>query len=330
MKHFKFYLGLFWLFILLIGCNQDVFINDFRTDVSEVQLESDNDELTLKFKNGDWELDGIINHSLKGYISPVYFQQYNEQGVVTEKFEAISLYTLGRLELIHPLVELDMERTNSSELKIHVKENLLPDCNLELFFRHKEVYDLSQTITVRIAPAHYKLKDISYRLNSWRVEHRENTHTLTTIFQNSNSPITYTAYPWKDEIRKVQFRELRYQSNSSSVLEIFNPYYLFTEPFEVLIPSQSEDEFRFELKNDRALLNGNWQYLSLPNAKQKQEVTVTKSGRNIITKHVKYEANIHDCEILLENVKTGKERVFYGAIYQEQPDQISIHIKNTN
>lgn len=327
MKYFKFYLGLFWLFSLLIGCNQDVFINDFRTDISEVQLESDDDELILKFKNGDWELDGILSHSLKGYINSVYFQLYNEEGLATEKHKAISLYTLGRLELRHSLVELDIERQTSNELKIHVKENLLPDCKLELIFRHKEVYELYQTITIQIASARYKVKDISYRLNSFGVQEREERRNLITILHNSNSPNTYTVYPWSDEVKKVQFMELRHEPDSSIMLEMFNPYYLLDEPFEVIIPTRSANGFGFELKNDKALFNGELQYFTLPNAEQKQEIEITKTGTSVIMKHVKYKATFHGCNICLQNIKTGKERIFQGSLYQELPDQISINTK---
>ena len=330
MKYLRLYPGLLWLFCLLAGCNQEVFIDDFRTDVNEVQLGGDNDELTLKFKNGDWELYGFLSHSLKGSISSIYFQSHNKEGVTTDQYGSIGLSDLGELELIHPLIELDIERLTHNELKIRVKENLLPDCRLELTFMHKEVSELSQTITVCIASARYKVKDISYRLDSYGVQRREERRNLITVFQDSNSPTTYTVYPWSGEVRIVQFMELGYQPDSSITLERFNPYYLLDEPFEVIIPTRSANGFGFELKNDKALFNGELQYFTLPKAEQKEKVQITKLGMSVIMKHVKYQATFNDCNVCLQNIKTGKERLFRGSLYQELPNQISIYTDKAN
>lgn len=319
-------LCLFFLAALWVGCNSDVFIDDFRTDVSELQLEADASEKVLSFRHNDWVLTGELRHSLTGSsLSPLWFEvtEASDDKGYQESF--FSLSSAGTVVLNHPLIQLEMERYDNGKLKIQVIENLLPDCRLKLHLHHKDAFDEVQEIVVNIDCARYVLESSAMTLNSWGVVHREENSVLMEVVLNSDKPTPLFFYPWKDERRKVWFRDFSMAEESGSSREYFNPCYLLSSPVEVEIPTLDSRGIFFEFVGDRAPLQTTAYPLPLPNADQELKITVDQAGTTLIKREALYITYIHDTQLTFRNVKTNKLRNFHTKLCQELPDSIRIY-----
>ena len=181
----KGWLRYLWIWIVagwLTGCNQDLFVDDFRNEVKQVQLESDEDEVTIRFQTDNWIIaGGGLFHSLTGQFDSFSFLQYNEQGVNIGKQGDPYLDIHGSLALRHSLIELYIEHLNSGELKIRVTENLLPGCTLSLVLADKDFPEIEQCIRIQLQTARYELEDITYTLNTWEVNKKRMTRRFIRL-----------------------------------------------------------------------------------------------------------------------------------------------------
>ncbi|EJX10694.1 hypothetical protein EVA_00677 [gut metagenome] len=309
----------------LTGCNQGVFIDDFRSEVEQVQLESDEDEVTLCFQTDDWTVEGgELSHSLKGQFSSFFFQQYNDQGEHIGTQESPSLDMHGSLSLHHPLIELYIEHLRSGELTVRVVENLLPECTLFLVLADKEMPEIQQFIRIQLQTAKYELEGITYTLNTWGEERKDGDRVLLSVTNNADTPTTITLYPWKEEHKQVRFRRVYLVTGGQGTLEKFDPFYLLEHPVEVEIPTFRKG-FGFEMKGEKALLTGDWQQQDLPKADEERKVTVAQGEKIKIRKKVHYEAYDNDCVFRFRNVKTHKVREFSASFYQQLPTDIQVY-----
>lgn len=325
MKDWVRYLCMGVLVAWLTGCNQGVFIDDFRSEVEQVQLESDEDEVTLRFQTDDWAVKGgELSHSLTGQFSPFFFQQYNEQGEHIGTQESPSLDMHGSLLLRHPLIELSIEHLHSGELTVRVVENLLPDCTLFLVLADKEIPEIQQFIRIQLQTAKYELEDITYTLDIWGRDREDDDRVLQSVTNNTDTPATLVLYPWKEERKQVRFQRVYLVSDGQVTLEKFDPFYLLEYPVEVEIPTFRKG-FGFEMKGEKALLTGDWQQQNLPNADEERKVTVAQGEKIKIRKKVHYEAYDNDCVFRFRNVKTHKIRKFNASFYQKLPTEIQIY-----
>lgn len=318
-------LGLIWAwFGLLMSCNSEAFVKDFRTDVEEVHLSGTDDAITLNFDHGKWILIGTLSHGLPIGTSSFSFRIYDAAGVNVGKSSDIKLTGQGRAELRTELIQLDVERPNDTGLKIKVLENLLPDCKLFLTLQHKEVNSLTQHILVSLDPAHYEMDQIVYNLNSWGVEKREEQRAVASVIMPSEKAYHFTCYPYKTEYRNVWFSGFFLWKEGQTSYEQFSPLHLFDTAVEVEIPTLRPNGFGFEMKGDKALLTDEPQSFVLPNADQRDSVVVQGPGTFVVYKQVDYQKTINDCEIHVHNRDNGKKRVFWGILEQETPLRLSI------
>ena len=326
MKSWLRYLCMLTVAGWLTGCNQDLFVDDFRNEVKQVQLESDEDEVTIRFQTDNWIIaGGELSHSLTGQFDSFSFLQYNEQGVNIGKQGDPYLDIHGILALRHSLIELYIEHLNSGELKIRVTENLLPDCTLSLVLADKDFPEIEQCIRIQLQTARYELEDITYTLNTWGGEQEEDDQTLHSVTNNTHAPTTITLYPWKEEYKWVQFKNIFLRLDGTSTMEMFDPSYLLEHPVEVKIPTFRADGFGFEMKGEKAWLTGDLQRQKLPNADEERKVTVAEGEKILIHKKVHYEAYDNDCVFRIRNVKTHKSREFNASFYQKLPTEIQIY-----
>ena len=324
----KGWLRYLWIWIVagwLTGCNQDLFVDDFRNEVKQVQLESDEDEVTIRFQTDNWIIaGGGLFHSLTGQFDSFSFLQYNEQGVNIGKQGDPYLDIHGSLALRHSLIELYIEHLNSGELKIRVTENLLPGCTLSLVLADKDFPEIEQCIRIQLQTAKYELEDITYTLDIWGGDREDDDRVLQSVTNNTDTPATLVLYPWKEERKQVRFQLVYLVSDGQVTLEKFDPFYLLEYPVEVEIPTFRKG-FGFEMKGEKALLTGDWQQQNLPNADEERKVTVAQGEKIKIRKKVHYEAYDNDCVFRFRNVKTHKIRKFNASFYQKLPTDIQVY-----
>lgn len=326
MRNIRLYLVCLGLMVLSAGCNDGLFIEDYRTDVRQLRMEGTDAEATLRFKNNNWLMEGRVVHALSNNLSFVYNIK-EETGNYTSGVFSVS--SAGRLTLRHPLIDMDIEASGAGELKIRVLENLLPGCKIQLRFTEKHSYGLEQLITVDVAPARYTVDEVKYTLNTWTEHRKEETKELMKV--DTDQQLKVKVFPFKEEYRKVQFINMYYYSDAMGYGILFNPYHLFDEREEVGTPTIDAHGWQFEMKGDKAPFNVELQRFPLSNADREEVVEITESGTTVIKKYVKYVGRELDCTVHAHNIQTGKKRVFSGSFHYEQPEDIRIYKeKQTN
>ena len=190
------------IFLVLYGCNDDVFVDDFRISDSEFTLDGNGDAVTIRFASSNWDLvwmytyDSDFTHQ---------YEVYDADDNLIMKNQDVYLKGLGKIVCNEKLTDFIIQRSNPKELKITVGENVRND-----YFRFMLVvsndYE-SQEIYVEITPSdRYVFDHITYSLNAysheWRLEE-------TKSFIQSNYwdiPYPCLLFPYKDAHHEVVFK----------------------------------------------------------------------------------------------------------------------------
>ena len=152
----------------LYSCNDDVFVDDFRTSDTEFTLDGNGDEVTIRFASSNWDLvwmytyDSDFTHQ---------YEVYDADDNLIMRNQDAYLKGLGKIVCNEKLTDFIIQRSNPKELKITVGENVRND-----YFRFMLVvsneYE-SQEIYVQITPSdRYVFDHITYSLNAYRYEEK--------------------------------------------------------------------------------------------------------------------------------------------------------------
>ena len=152
-----------FIFLVLYGCNDDVFVDDFRTSDTEFTLDGNGDEVTIRFASSNWDLvwmytyDSDFTHQ---------YEVYDADDNLIMRNQDAYLKGLGKIVCNEKLTDFIIQRSNPKELKITVGENVRND-----YFRFMLVvsneYE-SQEIYVQITPSdRYVFDHITYSLNAY-------------------------------------------------------------------------------------------------------------------------------------------------------------------
>lgn len=186
----------------LYSCNDDVFVDDFRTSDTEFTLDGNGDEVTIRFASSNWDLvwmytyDSDFTHQ---------YEVYDADDNLIMRNQDVYLKGLGKIVCNEKLTDFIIQRSNPKELKITVGENVRND-----YFRFMLVvsneYE-SQEIYVQITPSdRYVFDHITYSLNGysheWRLE-----ETMSFIQSNNlGTPSPCLLFPYKDAHHEVVFK----------------------------------------------------------------------------------------------------------------------------
>ena len=176
----------------LYSCNDDVFVDDFRTSDTEFTLDGNGDEVTIRFASSNWDLvwmytyDSDFTHQ---------YEVYDADDNLIMRNQDVYLKGLGKIVCNEKLTDFIIQRSNPKELKITVGENVRND-----YFRFMLVvsneYE-SQEIYVQITPSdRYVFDHITYSLNGysheWRLE-----ETMSFIQSNNlGTPSPCLLFPY--------------------------------------------------------------------------------------------------------------------------------------
>ena len=171
----------------LYSCNDDVFVDDFRTSDTEFTLDGNGDEVTIRFASSNWDLvwmytyDSDFTHQ---------YEVYDADDNLIMRNQDAYLKGLGKIVCNEKLTDFIIQRSNPKELKITVGENVRND-----YFRFMLVvsneYE-SQEIYVQITPSdRYVFAHITYSLNAYYSERKieEEVNIVRSNFENTPSPL---------------------------------------------------------------------------------------------------------------------------------------------
>ena len=219
--------------LILLGfysCNDDVFVDDFRTSDTEFTLDGNGDEVTIRFASSNWDLvwmytyDSDFTHQ---------YEVYDADDNLIMRNQDVYLKGLGKIVCNEKLTDFIIQRSNPKELKITVGENVRND-----YFRFMLVvsneYE-SQEIYVQITPSdRYVFAHITYSLNAYYSERKieEEVNIVRSNFENTPSPLHLIVQGIR---HKVTFR-----SDTSEAFQLLEQEFPFPDIYrDIFIPANT-------------------------------------------------------------------------------------------
>ncbi len=284
----------------LYSCNDDVFVDDFRTSDTEFTLDGNGDEVTIRFASSNWDLvwmytyDSDFTHQ---------YEVYDADDNLIMRNQDAYLKGLGKIVCNEKLTDFIIQRSNPKELKITVGENVRND-----YFRFMLVvsneYE-SQEIYVQITPSdRYVFAHITYSLNAYYSERKieEEVNIVRSNFENTPSPLHLIVQGIR---HKVTFR-----SDTSEAFQLLGDGNLTVE-----IPS---------IENGSLVMNGvQAQYTSMeqefPFPDIYRDIFIPANTTQHITLMQEYEWFETEYTLYAIHPKTKKQRVITGMFQSTIP-----------
>ena len=299
--------------LILLGfysCNDDVFVDDFRTSDTEFTLDGNGDEVTIRFASSNWDLvwmytyDSDFTHQ---------YEVYDADDNLIMRNQDVYLKGLGKIVCNEKLTDFIIQRSNPKELKITVGENVRND-----YFRFMLVvsneYE-SQEIYVQITPSdRYVFAHITYSLNAYYSERKieEEVNIVRSNFENTPSPLHLIVQGIR---HKVTFR-----SDTSEAFQLLGDGNLTVE-----IPSIKSRYL--EMNGKKAQYISTKQSFPYHNTEQK-EILIPPSTIQRITLMLEYERFETQYTLYAFHPKTKKQRIITGMLQSKMP--VDYHIKREN
>lgn len=174
--------------LLLCGCNNDIFVEDFAPDVRQLTLDGAGDTGSLTFKSGHWDILGIGDN---------YGDHLQNVEVIPDGGTAGNGKELegdGRISVNNTMLGLTVERRGAA-VTVNVKYALgNEDFTLSLWARDSK-NDISQVIEITINPVSdgFELIDIVYdsNLDMWTQYGDPYWRDILTVSNNGDTPIEW-------------------------------------------------------------------------------------------------------------------------------------------
>lgn len=294
------------ILIFLYSCNNDVFIDDFRTSNCNINLDGNGDDVTVPFASSNWNLMGIFPETNSAAHQ---YEIYDADGNLIKKDRDVYLKGLGKVVCNEKLNHFIIQRSNPKELKIIVDENLNHDIfNLRLVVGNENE---SQDIYVTITPSdRYVLDHITYSLTDYFHEKRLEEIYSITIQNNSNDSITFHVKPFNNVYHKVTFKN-------------DNPEdWLIVKENDLNIEIPSFENERLAMKGLQAHYTHNTQSLALPFPNTKEvKISIPPNTTQKTTLFADYEYFETKYTLYVVNPKNGKKRTLTGTLQSMMPTE---------
>ena len=295
----------------LYSCNDDVFVDDFRTSDTEFTLDGNGDEVTIRFASSNWDLvwmytyDSDFTHQ---------YEVYDADDNLIMRNQDAYLKGLGKIVCNEKLTDFIIQRSNPKELKITVGENVRND-----YFRFMLVvsneYE-SQEIYVQITPSdRYVFDHITYSLDMY--SYGKVIETQKSFVQSNywDIPYPYLLSPYEDVQHEVIFTS--YMPEAFQLLGESN--------LTVEIPSIKSRYL--EMNGKKAQYISTKQSFPYHNTEQK-EILIPPSTIQRITLMLEYERFETQYTLYAFHPKTKKQRIITGMLQSKMP--VDYHIKREN
>lgn len=109
------------IFLVQYGCNDDVFVDDFRSSDSEFTLDGNGDDVTIRFASSNWDLMWMYTYDSEFSCQ---YEIYDADNRLIMREQNAYLKGLGKIVCNEKLTDFVIERSDPKELKITVGENV--------------------------------------------------------------------------------------------------------------------------------------------------------------------------------------------------------------
>ncbi|WP_308763528.1 hypothetical protein [uncultured Bacteroides sp.] len=196
------------LMSVFAGCNSEVFIDEFLTDVPTVSLSETENEVTVRFDTDNWSIIDI--NYLRSDVSVFATDLEGENGK-SLPFEE------GETGIVHcrnTFLDFQVEKRNGRELHLIAGENLY-DRPFEAAIRVGNRYE-EKMIQVSFAPTRkYQVDSVAYDWSQFSFYDNmlEPVDEMVVNTLNSTQPVTVCFYPYRNSARTVEFSMLGSSGN---------------------------------------------------------------------------------------------------------------------
>ena len=300
--------------ISIIGCNGDVFVEDFLPGGHEEITLSESDNIKeINFKSDNWNLYTVVCE--KDYL---FANAYTLDGELTHL--PFDEKELGTVHYTSDYIDFYVEKVSGNKLKVTLNENLHNE-NAELLIivgnEYKEEY-----IKMVLAPtSKYQIDSVVYDWGKFEIYEGNLKEMENLIVYNkfSSSPVTIKVYPFRKSTHEISF----YDPTLPWDKEVFSRLFGIPLP-EIIIP---------DIVDSKPVLNETKVTFGIRDQQLKTDldnelfVDVTIDGFDNRKISVFNLVRIYTVpySIYLSNTKTGKRRSFTGELHSEEPIDYLIH-----
>ena len=300
--------------ISIIGCNGDVFVEDFLPGGHEEITLSESDNIKeINFKSDNWNLYTVVCE--KDYL---FANAYTLDGELTHL--PFDEKELGTVHYTSDYIDFYVEKVSGNKLKVTLNENLHNE-NAELLIivgnEYKEEY-----IKMVLAPtSKYQIDSVVYDWGKFEIYEGNLKEMENLIVYNkfSSSPVTIKVYPFRKSTHEISF----YDPTLPWDKEVFSRLFGIPLP-EITIP---------DIVDSKPVLNETKVTFGIRDQQLKTDldnelfVDVTIDGFDNRKISVFNLVRIYTVpySIYLSNTKTGKRRSFTGELHSEEPIDYLIH-----
>lgn len=291
------------LLLVFSGCNPDVFVEDFSPSVSELALDGNGDQATIRFKASNWEILEVVSV----YSDIHHYKVYDEDDKLMAEGTPY-LEGLGKIVLEERDIDFTVERTAPQEVKITVGENIRAT-PLQFIVAARNEYEWKEII-VTISPSdRYVFDHITYSLDGYFYDEPVNSVKKIEVYNSmSSAPSTCILFPFKDRHRRVTFA-----SKDPHAFEL-----LQKEELTLEIPSMEGG--KLQMSGVEVQYTSESQNLPLPFPDtEKKEVVVPAYTDQRVTLLIQSEWFETEYTLYATHPKTGKQRIITGTLQSSMP-----------
>ena len=297
------------ILMFLAGCNGDIFVDVYLPrGYNEITLSEIDNSKEINFKSDNWGLIYIACQTIDSYTTNAYTIDGKPTNLPFEKKE------LGTVHYTSDYIDVQVEKKSDNTLKVILNENLLNRDEEMLITVGNEFKE--ENIKLLLSPTQkYRIDSVVYDWDKFETHEGslKEMEYLTVNNQQSSLPLTITFFPFKKSAREINFHD----STTLWEEEVYSRL-LGTPLPEITIPDVVDA--KPVLHDTKVAFGIRDQHLST-NLDKELAVDVTIDGfsrRKVIVynKLIWYSVPY---KIYLSNPKTGKELIFTGKLYSEEP-----------
>ena len=300
--------------ISIIGCNGDVFVEDFLPGGHEEITLSESDNIKeINFKSDNWNLYTVVCE--KDYL---FANAYTLDGELTHL--PFDEKELGTVHYTSDYIDFYVEKVSGNKLKVTLNENLHNE-NVELLIIVGNEYKQEYIKMVLAPTSKYQIDSVVYDWGKFEIYEGNLKEMENLIVYNkfSSSPVTIKVYPFRKSTHEISF----YDPTLPWDKEVFSRLFGIPLP-EITIP---------DIVDSKPVLNETKVTFGIRDQQLKTDldnelfVDVTIDGFDNRKISVFNLVRIYTVpySIYLSNTKTGKRRSFTGELHSEEPIDYLIH-----
>lgn len=302
-----FYIGIFIsLSVLLIGCNQGIFVDRLEISASRLHLDSEGDSTIVQVTSSDW----IVSQIQTDIKNPgvLFCKKYDASGNLindSEPLEYLDLRADQKLIFEDEYVNFTVQRLQPNQLKIITGENLR-NHDFEFQIMVSDLYGTTGVTITQQAGSGYLFDTIIYTLRP---------HTYTTYFaekppyltihNHTDHEIAYPVSVFSEESQMLYF--------SSDNRKIFS--YLEDADRQIVYPHMTNAS-ELKISGNTALFSSDKQDKPLPFDDVIKTVYIPVGSRKIC-RLIEYEEYEADFTLYVKNEK--KRKCMRGVFHCKMP-----------